>query len=182
MDQAIKASIVAAQQPPPPPPPDPKLQAIQAESQAKIAILQEQAKADAQKDAAKQQMELERAAADHQAYLEGLTQQKQLADQKFQNEMELLKAQLVVNLAKLTAQQKADTSNEAIKLIHTAEQTRMEAASDTHQAVLGAAQEEHAANKSMEVTTHQTDKQKEAATHAAKVQVQSQDKGNGASK
>lgn len=182
LDQAVKAATIQAQQPPLSPPPDPKLEAIKAESQAKIQILQEQAKADAAKDQAKQAMELERAAADHQSYLTGLQQQQQLAEQKFQNDMELLKAQLVVNLAKLGAQQKADVSSTAIDMIQHAEKTKMDAAADTHKAVLDAASETHSAATSAAITEHAGDKQKEVTEHAAKVQVQSGDKGNGASK
>lgn len=181
LDQAIKAATVAAKNPPPEKP-DPKLQAIQAETQAKIQILQEQAKQDAANAQAKQTMELERAQADHEAYLESIQQQKALAQQKFENEMEILKAQLVVNLAKLGAQQKADVSGEAVKMIHEAEQTHLDAAADTHKATLDAAVDSHKAHNAMDLTTHQTEKQKEAATHASKVQVQSSDKGNGASK
>src|SRR5882724_5987876 len=73
MDQAVKAATVQSQQPKQEKP-DPKLIAIQAESQAKIQILQEQAKVDAQNTQGKQTMELERAQADHQAYLESIQQ------------------------------------------------------------------------------------------------------------
>lgn len=181
LDQAIKGATQEAQKPEQPKP-DPKLQAIQAESQAKIQILQEQAKADAQKDAAKQQMELQRAQADHQAYLEGLQQQQQLEQLKFQNAMELEKAQLVVALAKLGAQQQADSQSKAIDMLHHVEQTSIDAKADTHKATLDAAVDTSKTQNAVDLATHQTDQQKEAATHAAKVQVQSSDKGNGAAK
>lgn len=181
MDQAVKAATNQAKQPKQDKP-DPKLMAIQAETQAKIQILQEQAKVDSQNAVAKQTMELERAQADHQAYLQGLQQQQQLAQQKFENEMEILKAQLVVNLAKLTAQQKADTSSEAIKMIHEAETTRMQAASDTHSATLDAAMDNQQSQNKIDVAEHAAGKSKEVATHAAKVQAKSKDTGNGASK
>jgi hypothetical protein len=182
LDQAIKAAQVQAQQPPPPPPPDPKLQAIQAESQAKIQILQEQAKADAQKDAAKQQMEMERAQADHQSYLAGLQQQQQLETQKFQNQMEILKAQLVVNLAKVSASQQADINSTATDMIQHAEQTKMDAAADTHAATLNAANETHSAQTSAALTTHEANKSKEVTEHASKIQAKSKDTGNGTDK
>jgi hypothetical protein len=181
LDQAIKAATKKAQNPPPDKP-DPKLQAIQAESQAKIQILQEQAKADATNQQAKQAMELERAQADHQAYLSKLQMDQQLEEQKFQNQMELLKAQLVVNLAKVNASQQADISATATDMIAHAEKTKLDAAADTHAATLDAASETHSANTKAALVSHEANKSKEVTAHAAKVQVQSSDKGNGADK
>lgn len=186
LDQAVKAATIQAQQPPEPPPPDPKIAAIQAETQAKIQILQEQAKSDAQNQQAKQAMELERAQADHQAYLAKVSMDQQLEQQKFQNSMEILKAQLVVNLAKLTAQQKADTSAEAIKMIHEAETTKMQAASDTatatHNAALEMTTDSHKAATQAAVTEHSANKSKEVTDHATKVQTKSKDSGDGVGK
>jgi len=181
MDQAIKAATLEAQQPEQPKP-DPKLQAIQAESQVKIQIMQAQGKIDQQNQQEKQAMELARAQEDHKAYVAKNQQQMQLEELKFQNEMELLKAQLVVNLAKLTAQQKADASASAIDMIAHVEKAHIDAAADTHAAVLGAAQETHSAQTQAALTTHEAETSKEVTKHAAKVQVQSQDKGNGAGK
>lgn len=181
MDQAIKAATAAAKQPDQPKP-DPKLEAIKAESAAKIELMQAQGKIDQQNQQEKQAMELARAQEDHKAYVAKNQQQMQLEELKFQNEMELLKAQLVVNLAKLTAQQKADASATAIDMIAHVEKAHIDAATDTHAAVLGAAQETHSAQTQAALTTHEAETSKEVTKHAAKVQVQSQDKGNGASK
>lgn len=186
MDNAIKAYQQKAQNaaatPPKPTPEEAKTQQIQQEGQLKMQILQAQSQAGMAAAAQKQQMESERANADHQAYLQGLQFQQKLAQQKFENDMEILKAQLVVNIAKLTAQQQADTTSKATDMIQHAEQTRMDAAADTHKMITGAALDDHTTANAAALTTHQTDSQKEAATHAAKVQVQSSDKGNGAHK
>ena len=186
MDQAIKVALADAKkkasQPPKPTPDEIKSQQIQAEGQMKLQILQAQAQADAAREQQKQAMELERAQADHQSELEKIQQNRALEQQKFEMQMEILKAQLIVNLAKLNAQQKADVSSQAIDMIHHAEQTKMDAAADTHAATLNAAVDNQKTQNAMALTSHQTDKAKEAATHAAKVQVQSKDKGNGASK
>lgn len=190
MDQMIKAYQLktqnAAAQQKPPSESDIKIQLLQAESQAKIQILQQQAQSDQQGAQAKQQMEFERASADHQAYLQGLQMQQQLEQQKFQNAMELAKAELVVNLAKLSAQQKADVGTEAIKLISTAEQTKMQAASDTavatHGAALEMASDTHKAETQKQTTQHAAETAKDVASHAASVQAKSKDSGNGADK
>lgn len=182
LDQAVKAATLEAQQPPKPPAPDPKLQAIQAESQAKIQIMQEQAKIDQQNAQEKNAMELERAQAAHSADLEKIQQQMQLENLKFQNQMELEKATLVVNLSKLQGNQQAQVQSAATDLIQHAEKVKMDAAKDTHAATLDAASETHSALTSAALTTHEANTSKEVTKHAAKVQVQSQDKGNGASK
>lgn len=185
LDQAVKMATASAQQQaqnPKPSEQDAKNQAIQAESEAKIAIINAQAQADAKTQQLKQQMELERAQADHQASLALIQQQQALETLKFQNAMELAKAQLVVNLAKIGAQQKADLATQATDLIQHVEKTHIDAAADTHKAVLGAAQEEHTAQVQKDLTDHQANSQKKVTTHAAKVSVQSQNEGNGADK
>ena len=181
LDQAVKMATLTAKNPPPDKP-DPKLQAIQAESQAKIQILQAQAQADLANQKAKQQMELERAQADHQSYLAGLQQQQAIEQQKFQNQMEILKATLVVNLAKLGASQEVDINNKATDMLHHAEMTKMDAAADTHKATLGAALDNTKTENAKDLSEHQTEQQKKAATHAAKIQAKSKDSGNGANK
>lgn len=182
MDKAIKTYQDKAAQAAANPPPDPnaaaaqaKIQQIQQEGQIKIQIMQQQAASDQQSQQMKQQMELERSQADHQAYLAQLQFQQKIEQQKFDNQMEILKAELVVNIAKLTSQQQADASAKAVDLIHTAEQARIQANADT--AVMT-----HGANTDMAVTQHKADTTKEVAAHAAKVQAKSQDTGNGASK
>jgi hypothetical protein len=180
LDQAIKAATDKAKNPPPEKP-DPKMQAIQAESAAKIQILQEQAKVDQQNAQAKNAMELERAQAAHQADLEKIKMQMELDQQDFQFKMELAKAQLVVNLAKLQGSQQAEVQSAATDLIQHAEKIKMDAAGDTHAATLDAAGETHSALTQAALTSHEADKSKEVTAHAAKIQVQSQDKGNGVS-
>lgn len=179
MDQAIRTFQKKAQQQPAGGKPDPKLQAIQAESQAKIEIMQQQAQIDQQGQQQKQQMELERAQADHAAQMQKMQNDQALEQQKFENQMEILKATLVVNLAKLTAQQQADTSAKAVDMIHHVEQTSIDAKADTHKATLDAAVDTAKAENTKDVAAHATKQAKEQATHAAKVQVQSSDKGNG---
>lgn len=185
LDQAVKAAQVKAQQAaanPKPSEQDAKNQAIQAESQAKIAIIQAQAQADQESQKIKQAMELQRAQADHQASMELIDQQKQLAQLKFENDMEIAKANLLVALAKIKGQSAADSQAQAIDMIQHVEETHVDAAADAHAATLDAAVDNQKTQNAIDLTTHQTDKQKEAATHAAKVQVQSSDKGNGADK
>lgn len=182
MDQAVRAFQLKSQQGQGKPKPDPKMDQIKAEGQIKIQTLQMQAQVDQEQQVAKQKMEFERAQADHQAYMANQQMQMQLEQQKFENQMEILKATLVVNLAKLTAQQKADTSSEAIQMIHEAEKTKMNAAADTHAATLDAAVDNQKAANAKDVATHTTQKQKEATTHAASVQAKSQDSGDGADK
>lgn len=184
MDNAIKQftqkAQTAAAQPKKPTPDEAKTQQIQQEGQLKLQILQAQSSATMAADKQKQEQEMERASADHQAYLQGLQFQQQIAQQKFENDMEVLKAQLVVNIAKLTAQQRADTTSTAIDMISHAEKTKMDAAADTHSMVTGAALDDHTTANAAALASHQTDQQKQAATHAAKVQAKSSDSGNGA--
>lgn len=179
MDQAVRAYQLKSQQSQGQPKPDPKMDQIKAEGQLKLQLLQAQGQQDAASTQAKQQMEYQRAQADHQAYMNNLQMQQQLAEQKFQNEMEILKAQLMVALAKVNAQQQADMSNTATDMIQHAEQTKMDAASDTHAMITGAAQESAKAQNAIAISDHQTANQKEAASHAAKIQAKSQDSGNG---
>jgi hypothetical protein len=182
LDQAVKAAIVQAKQPPPPPPPDPKLQAIQAETQAKIQILQAQAKIDQDQSQAKNAMELERAQAQHQADMAKLNMQMQLDQQDFQFKMELAKANLVVNLAKVNASGQQQVNASAVGMIEHANKTKMDAEADTHKATLDAAQETHSANTQAALTTHEAQKSKEVTSHAATVQAKSQNTGNGTDK